>query len=206
MRARPGPPRTRSTRTICAGPSSSTPGSREPTCFNAVKAIYVDPDKDYQLVDAPPVTKTTYEAQDNGERIWKNLELPFTTSVAMAQRLAKIELERTRQQIGCVFRANLTALRIQAWDVIQVSNTRLGWTNKEFRVISWKITDDLGIDLLLREEAASAWSWSAEETTVDLAPDTTLPDVWSVSPPGGCSFDEETSCPAPRAPSSRCSP
>ncbi len=47
--------------------------------FNAVKGTYVDPGKSWQPTDFPPVTNDTYEDQDNGEQIFKDVELPFTT-------------------------------------------------------------------------------------------------------------------------------
>ena len=159
--------------------------------FNAVKPIYVEPAQDYQATNAPPILNATYEIQDGGARIWKNLELAFTTSSARAQRLAKIELERSRQQITVNYPAMPTALRLQVWDVVQITNTRFGWTNKDFRIVGLKLTEDLGVDLTLREEAASMWSWSAEETFVDPAPDTALPVARTVAAPAGIAVAEE---------------
>ena len=159
--------------------------------FNAVKPIYVEPAQDYQATNAPPVLNAIYETQDGAARIWKNLELSFTTSSARAQRLAKIELERSRQQITVDYPAKPTALRLQVWDVVQITNARFGWASKDFRVVGLKLTEDIGVDLTLREEAASMWSWSAEETIVDPAPDTTLPTARSVAAPGGIAVAEE---------------
>lgn len=61
--------------------------------FNAVKGTYSEPDALYQLSSFPPVTNATYASQDN-ETIWKDIQFPFTTSVAACQRLSKIDLEK----------------------------------------------------------------------------------------------------------------
>jgi hypothetical protein len=160
--------------------------------FNAVKATYVDPDKNYQPTTAPGVENSTYEDQDNGEQIWQTVDLPFCDSPTRAQRLSKIALERCRQQIVITFPAKLVALKVKIWDVVSVTNSRFGWSAKEFRVIGWALNPSGAIDLTLAEEAAAMWDWSAEETAVDPAPDTNLPDFRTVeAPPTPLGFSEE---------------
>src|SRR3546814_10333437 len=81
------------------------------------------------------VTNATYLAEDNDERIWKDIDLPFTTSAATAQRLAKIDLERARQQMTTVWPCKLTAMRVQAGEVVKLTNSRFGWSEKPFEEI-----------------------------------------------------------------------
>ena len=57
---------------------------------NGVKGIYVSPANSWQASDFPAVTNATYLTEDSEERIWRELDLPFTTSAATAQRIAKI--------------------------------------------------------------------------------------------------------------------
>ncbi len=166
------------------GPIVTTPRLPRAELYNAVHPVYVEPSRDWQPIDAPPITNATYEAQDGGQRIRKNAEYPFTTSSAAAQRLAKIELERARQQIRVAFPAMPKWLRLKVWDVVAITDARHGWVGKEFRVTGWTLRPDGGVDLALREEAASMWAWSAEETAIDPAPDTGLPDPWTVVEPG----------------------
>jgi hypothetical protein len=181
------------------GPISVTSRISRSQTFNAVKGVYINPLDFYQPNDFPPVTNATYLAEDQGERIWKDIELPFTTSGSMAQRIAKIELEKARQQITTNWPCKLTAFRVQAGDVVNLSNTRWGWSAKPFEVTNWKfaIRDDsgtprLGIDLVLRETASGVYDWSSgEETAIDLAPNTTLPDPFTVQVPGDPSVTEE---------------
>lgn len=166
--------------------------------YNAVKGTYISQAQKYQPADFPPVTNATYEAQDNGERIWKDITLPFTEASSRAQRIAKIDLERGRQQISIpVLPCKLTAFRVRAGDVILLNNARKGWFEKPFEVASWQLVvegDDeapvIGVDLGLREISPTVYDWnSGEETVVDDAPDTELPDPFDVSPPTNLVLD-----------------
>lgn len=131
--------------------------------------------------------------EDGGERIWRDVELPFTTSSPTAQRLAKIELERGRQQITVSAPMKLTAMQCQAGDVINLTNTRMGWTAKPFEVVEFSFTVEdqggspaLGVDLVLRETASAVWDWNnGEEAVVDAAPNTTLYDPRVIETPTG---------------------
>jgi hypothetical protein len=160
--------------------------------FNGVKGVFTSPINQWQPSDYPPVTNATYTTQDGGVRIWQDLELPFTTSGATAQRLSKIALERVRQQIVVQMPCKLTALRVQAGDNVMVTNTRLGWSSKVFEVQSFSFKPDqqgdgavaLGVDLVLRENASAVWDWNdGEETVIDPAPNTNLPNPFAVALP-----------------------
>lgn len=166
---------------------------------NRIKGIYVSPDNDWQAADYPPVTNATYLAEDQNEPLWRELDLPFTASAATAQRLAKIELERVRQQITVTWPGKLTCYRLQPGDTVPVTLSRYGWTSKVFEVASQTLTFEesgdgvvLGCDLVLRETAAAVFDWnSGEETTVDAAPDSNLPDPFTVAVPGNPSISDE---------------
>lgn len=151
--------------------------------FNGVKGVFVSPDENYIITDFPAVTSSTFVTQDNGEENLKSIELPFTTSVSMAQRLAKIELLRARQQITTSMPMKLVGLKAQVGDIVQINNTRMGWTNKPFEVIGSQISfgESVGIDLELREIASNVYDWSTdEESAYDPAPNTNLPSAFTV--------------------------
>lgn len=166
--------------------------------FNAVKGQYTSPEKKWQLADYPPVVSTTAAAEDGGETIFRDIDRPFTTSGATAQRLAKIDLLRTRQPIVVDIPCQLTAMQCQAGDVIHLTLARYGWAAKAFEVIGWTfaIADDgaLGIDLSLKETHPSVFDYlTSENQTVDPAPGTTLPDWTNVAPPRNVSVDSSAS-------------
>ena len=66
--------------------------------FNTIKGAFVSPDHNWQSTDYPAVSTDYYIAQDSGEEIISTLDLSFTTSHTMAQRIARIALEQTRRQ------------------------------------------------------------------------------------------------------------
>lgn len=158
---------------------------------NAVKGLYVNEDNLWQPSDFPPITNATYLAEDNNERSWRELDLPYTKSAATAQRIAKIELEKVRQQISLDWPGKFTCYRLQPGDTVRLTFSMLGWSEKIFEVVqSGLVLEDdgagarLGCDLSLRETAAMVFDWaSGEETAVDPAPDTNLPDPLNVAAP-----------------------
>lgn len=151
--------------------------------FNAVQGVYVSPEDNWESADFPPVTNDLYQAQDGDEQLFLDIELPFTKNVTRAQRLAKIHLEKSRQGITVSFPAKLTALEITSMDVVLLSIKAMGWVNKPFRVTDWSITDSGLPDLELQEDSAESYNWNyGNATTVDHAPDTTLPDPTLIFP------------------------
>lgn len=167
--------------------------------FNAAKGVFTSPETDWQPSDYPVVTNTTYQTSD-GEQIWQNFEWPFITSSAMAQRVSKISLERVRQEISVQLQCNLTAVTVQAGDNIMLTNSRMGWTSKVFEVMNTKFVPDeedgattLGYNLELRETASSVWDWAnGEETVIDTAPNTNLPDPSTVVAPTGLTLTSDS--------------
>ena len=154
--------------------------------FNAVKGTFADPSKDWQPSDFPPVRNATYAAQDGGEEVFKDVELPFVTDTIRAQRLAKIHLEKSRQGITVQMPCNLTVFSLAMWDTVSVDNSAFGWDAKAFRVVGWRLADDGGgVDLTLREDTSESYDWDAGDATVsDPAPDTNLPSAFDVAAPG----------------------
>lgn len=163
--------------------------------FNAVRGTYVNASENYVEADYYPV-KNTYYAQLDGQTIFEDIPQPFVTSNAQAQRIAKIELERVRQGIEVEAVVGIKALRLTVCDTITLSYSRFGWSNKVFEVRDIVLVDtpEVGfrVGLKLRETAAGIFTWSAEETTFDLAPDTQLPTPFNVSPPSNLTLASGT--------------
>ncbi len=159
--------------------------------FNTVKGLYIEPDQEWQPTDFPEVTNSTYVTQDGGFKITRDLELPFTTNSARAQRIAKIALEKSRQGIMVTMPCNLKALVLKPWDTVNLTIAHLGWNAKVFRILSWEFNTDGGITLKMQEESSASYDWSAEETVLDTAPDTNLPNPFDNNPPGNPVVTEE---------------
>ena len=179
------------------GPVTMQASQSRRDIFNAVKGTYSEPGNLYQPSSFPPVTNATYESQD-GEKIWKDVQFPFTTSSATCQRLSKIDLETARQQISFSASFKLTAFALQPGDTVNVNFERYGWTNKIFEVYNWtfNISDTESgptpiVDLILRETASAIYDWAnGEETQIDIAPNTTFTDPFDVATPAITISDE----------------
>jgi hypothetical protein len=175
------------------GPISvQTKLSMRDTC-NRVKGTFSSPAEKWQPTDFTPITNATYLAEDGDVEIWRDIDLPLTTSHSMAQRLAKIELERTRQGIIVEAPCLLSGLRARAGKTVKFTILAMGWEEKEFIVTNSKVVSyednkapAIGVDLVLRETAAAIYDWAnGEETTYDPAPNSNLGDPRAVVAPTG---------------------
>lgn len=163
--------------------------------FNRVRGTYTSPVNNGNNSDYPYIENSTYQSED-GEVIDRDLPLPFTQRPSSAQRIAKIELERQRQEIVFSASFKLTAFKVQAGDNLYFSFDRYGWVSKVFEVLEWSLGvegDEVPtpiINMTLQENASAVYDWNnGEETTVDPAPNTTLPDPFTVDVVGGFSLD-----------------
>lgn len=166
--------------------------------FNAVKGVYVSPEANYEVTDFPEVTNSTYETED-GRRLYEDVSYPFTHSPAACQRLAKIELERVRQGAEVELECTLAAYQLQYEDNVYLTLDKFGWSSKTFNVEDVQLRVKRGpsgpytvVRLLLRETASGIFTWSAEETTVDLSANTTLPDPFDVEDLAGLVVESGT--------------
>jgi hypothetical protein len=158
--------------------------------FNAVKGTFVDPAKSWQAAEFPGVLSPAYEAED-GERIWRELELPFTTNAIRAQQLARIELLRGREALTIEAPVQYRGLRYAVWQMLSVTIPDLGLASAPMRIIAWSFDKGI-ITLRLREESAAAYAWSHGDATVPALPaDTNLVNPFSVPAPAGLAAAEE---------------
>ena len=174
-----------------AGPVKVRPRIARKDLFNAVRGTFIDPAAYWQPTDYPGQSNSVYAANDGGQVIWRDMSLPFTTSSATAQRIAKLMLERSRQGITVEMPCNLNAFKIASIDTVMVTLPQLGWSAKEFRVLDWRFSQEGGINLVLQEETAASYAWnSGLQTADDPAPDTNLPDPFTVAAPGAPAITE----------------
>jgi len=158
--------------------------------FNAVRGLYVAPNKQWQSDDFPAITSTVYEAEDNGERIYTDIQLPFTTDPEAAQRIAKTLLRRVREQITITMPVNYKGLQFAVWDIVKVNNTTRGWNEKVFRIVNMTFDIRQGVVLQLREENSLSYDWNASDAeAVANSADTDLPSPFIVAVPSAVTYD-----------------
>jgi hypothetical protein len=163
-----------------AGPVTIVPRITRTSLFNAVRVTYKDPAQDWAVVQAPLVTNTTYEAQDGGVRIVRDIQYSSNMDPMRAQRLGKIELERARQSVGVTMVCNLRAYDHAPTDTAPITIDRYGWAAKVFEVLERGFDRGGKLSYTMQETAASVYAWNfGQATVVDPAPDTNLPDPYA---------------------------
>ncbi len=158
--------------------------------FNAVRGKFINPDKDWQKDDFPQLVSPDYEAQDNGERIYTDIELPYTTDAEAAQRIAKIAQRKGREQISVTMALNYRALQFTVWDNVKVTNATRGWSEKVFRIVRLSFDLNAGVVLDLREENSASYDWNTSDAeAIASAPDTNLPNAFDVTVPDNVRYN-----------------
>jgi hypothetical protein len=151
--------------------------------FNTVKGVFKGPESNYQTSDYPQVTSTTFIDIDGGDESVIDFNLPFTSTSTMAQRIAKIALYRNREQLTVSATFGLRAFQVQVGDLVKLTNSRAGWTEKVFEVNNWTFKPEadqsLTVTMDLREISSGVFSWNAEESTFDQN-NTTLANPFDV--------------------------
>ena len=152
--------------------------------FNTVRGTFNDAAQNWITTDYSEVTSSTFVTEDNNETVATNLDFPFTTSHSMAQRIAKMTLYRSREQITFTADFGMNAIDLEVGDNIQFTAARYGWTNKIFEVVGWSLNPgeigDLRISLTLRETSSAAFSWNLADEGALSANNSTLPNVKTV--------------------------
>ena len=159
--------------------------------YNGVKGIFLSAEKNYKVLDYPAQISSTYEAED-GDPIYLDMPLPFVTNNTQAQRLAKIALLKSRQQIVVTMTVNLNGLQVKVGDTIKLTNERLGYDEKIFEVIDYSLAitagGNLAVNLQLIETAAAIYDWTTSDEAdflsggvLDLYDGRTVNDVTSLA-------------------------
>jgi hypothetical protein len=175
---------------ISAGPFRWREKLASRDLYNGVKGTYISPANNWQASDIPPYAQDDLHgylsgspmypfgdanlAADGGERRWLDIQLPFTISVACAQRLCKIELMRRRQQGTGTFSYNMMMYMATALDIYTMTLPLLSWTNKLLELQQHRFTLNktqvdgtdvtlLGTEIDVQETDPSIYDWSPSE-------------------------------------------
>ncbi|MRJ41201.1 MULTISPECIES: hypothetical protein [Idiomarina] len=154
---------------------------------NLVRAALQDPQKGYQPTDAPVVTNALYVERD-GMVLEDELQLSFTNSRTMAQRLMKYHLERNRAGMRIQFPCKSKGLLALAGKTVRVELPNEG-IDKEFIVTNWSFDlKSKKVNLVLEEESPALYSDSLVPSEGDVTPNTNLPDLTQPAPPESVQF------------------
>lgn len=154
--------------------------------FNAVRGTYA-PAYNSTNSEYPPVTNSTYETQDAGVRIFRDVNMSMVDNSVRAQRLAKLMLELGRSASTIVLPCKLSAFKVATWDTVYLTLSTMGLSAATYRVKGWKLTAEdgaLGVDLTLQEEASSIYGWTAGSATApSVPPDLSIPSPYLIGAP-----------------------
>jgi len=154
-----------------AGPYSATSATPTDDAYNAIRGQYVSAAADYTIIEFQPRLAPAFETEDGVGRVWTDVVLPFTREEFAAQRLAIIELKKSRQQANIQIQCNYRGELVQPYQIVTVNLP--GYVNKTFRVLGKSQSTDGTTSLQLREELESDWTF----TIPDLATPPIIPSV-----------------------------
>jgi len=154
---------------------------------NSARGLYPDAASCYQPKDIPPIINNTFIAEDGGQELWLDFDLPFTSNGVRAQRILKIHLQRTRFERQLDLGFSPVALQDQAMDNINFDYPTLGINNDKYRIADWVLafqgSENGNIGMVIREtlieEDDSIYGW------------TPVTDEQNVEPPGGLQLIEK---------------
>ena len=158
--------------------------------FNGIKGTFICEANKWQQADVPAYAQDAIHGYTNGtaahnydanwdadgQRRWKDVQLPFTTSVSMAQRLFKIELMRIRQQGHGTVPGMMSMYKSAPLDIVYFSFPYFKWLNKlmeiaAVRLVQTKSPDGipvLSVETDFQETDPSVYAWDpSEELSID---------------------------------------
>jgi hypothetical protein len=170
-----------------SGLSISTRNSRRDN-FNIVGGKFRGEASKWAEDEYPEYRSNTFISVDGGLESRAEIDLLMVSSSPRAQRLAKLALYRSREQITFSATFSLTALKVQVGDAVYITNTRAGWFAKAFEVQNWTfVLDDsmmLAVKMTLRETSASTYIWNLADESVFESNNTNLSNPFYVEPVG----------------------
>jgi hypothetical protein len=133
----------------------------------------------FQLWSSP-----TFVTEDGGVAQNASLNLTLVTDAVRAQRLAKIAVYRSREQLRIAVRCKLSTYAWQVGDMVSVTLPDFGFSAKPFRIVERAFAATDGMRFVLLEEPNGIYDWNLGEASVLTgAANTTLPNPAVVGVP-----------------------
>lgn len=168
--------------------------------FNSVRGTHVGLNFDYEEVEFPAYVNPAYVAQDGG-RIFEDIDFPYVRYHEACQRLGKLMVEENRAGLMVDFLCTLKAYKAIPRDRITITNSRMGWNAKTFRVMEIQVITDAdaegnpfyAVALTAIEDAPDVWAWqNGTESGRLLTPNTDLPNAFETTGLGQLSLASGT--------------
>ncbi len=171
------------------------------TKYNRVIATFINPDRNYQADQRtfPPTDDSslasadqhaTMKTVDGGFLLEGRFDFKTITNPYQVEEMAEIILRRSRESLGLNITAGFNAYKLHIGDIVNISLSSLGFTNKAFRVLEMNFNSDYTITLSLVEHQDSFYTF-ATKGQVSSTPSTTLPNPFVIQPPASITLSDE---------------
>ena len=142
--------------------------------------------------DFPVQEDSTYQTND-GETISREIQLNYTTNIAMAERIALMVLKQSRQMISVNMICKPTLINLSVGDVVTLTISKLGFSTKQFLITSYTLNENLTVSLTLQEYNTTVYDYNSatDQTTVTTPSNINLPSAFSVNAPTTLVLDDE---------------
>ncbi len=139
--------------------------------FNKVSGIFRGPTSNYVETNYPTLSVPEFVTVDGGFETELEMSLPFVDTPQQAQRISKIALYRNREQLRISGSFGMEAMALTVGDIVNITNSRLGFSSKPFEVVEWRFglsaEMTLEVSMTLQELSSAVFDWNADETTFE---------------------------------------
>jgi hypothetical protein len=149
--------------------------------YNRMRARFFNPQRNHEEDFA--IADSTADRTADGERLLVgNIELDFTTNLFMARRIAELERRKSRLALGVSCTGAMPTFRVEPADVVSVTQSLMGWSGQQFRVIQIGLGQEEKFEFQLREYA-DIWTGLASGEAWTPPTRTNLPKPNEYTPP-----------------------
>ncbi len=184
---------------IIGGYNLSIPTKNER--YNRVIVGFVDPNRNYQVNESqfPPIDDSglpsadrhaTMKSADGGFLLEGRFTFKTLTSAYQAEEMAEVILRRSREALTLGINVSFDAYDLAIGDIVGITHSSLGFSNKLFRCMGITFNEDYTIGLSLVEYQSSHYTW-ANKAQVSSTPSTNLPNPFIVQAPASVTLDDQ---------------
>lgn len=141
---------------------------------NVVQTEYVDPDQNWEMVKAEYANDT--DIRNRGRRIKQTVQLPGVTSFSQAARLTRVIYNKMfYNEYIAKWEAGIDSIHCEPGDVVEVSHTLPGWSNRKFRIMEIREKENEQMEIVAQEYNEAVFSDQGAVQQPPTGPDLPIP-------------------------------
>lgn len=122
--------------------------------YNYIRVTSLDSAENYNKKESPPYVNATFEAQDGGRRLVREVDFPTCPTPAQAQRMAAILGRKSRRQMTVTVPLKWIGMNLELWETGTIDLPGLALASRTFRITGLSISED-GPNVTLQEDASA---------------------------------------------------